>query len=207
MRRAFPVWRVVTASPPSRLRSLNIPKLKVHAVGCYEASFVPTLKDFERLDERFRIPAEVWADLPEYRDYGFAVFQLKETSSHGVSRLVRGSRAQKLRHRRVHPVAFRFPCRTSDLLFLPTVHVHDGELHASAKFDHMLDCQPDPDMTEYLEGWEKPSTPASEFIKVKRTQGMVDSSRHCWRCRLEGRLENKDTLVGKGGMIPELQGV
>jgi hypothetical protein len=52
--------------------------LAVVEVGSFIASFVPSVKDFARLDERFRLPTEVWQQLPQYRDAGFAVFQLKQ---------------------------------------------------------------------------------------------------------------------------------
>src|SRR5271155_3586385 len=42
------------------------PKLRVHDVGDFEASFVPRIDDFSRLDERFRIPPDVWHRLPAY---------------------------------------------------------------------------------------------------------------------------------------------
>ncbi len=48
----------------------------VHDVSSFEASFVPTLEDFDRLDERFRIPPDAIGKIPRYRDYGFAVFKL-----------------------------------------------------------------------------------------------------------------------------------
>src|SRR5262245_21530789 len=44
----------------------SLAKLRVHDVGSFEASFVPCIKDFARLDDRFRIPGEVWDRLPEY---------------------------------------------------------------------------------------------------------------------------------------------
>ncbi len=53
------------------LSKTSIP-LAVHEVGDFEASFVPGLSDFERLDPRFRIPRTVWDELPAYQDYGFA---------------------------------------------------------------------------------------------------------------------------------------
>ena len=89
------------------------------------------------------------------------------------------------------------------MLYFPTVHVHDRQIHPSADFDHMLYCQPDSDTTEYLERWEMSHQPASDFIDVERTEGIVDSSRHCWRLSLQGMLENKDTVVGEGGTTPE----
>jgi hypothetical protein len=38
--------------------------IEVKAVGSYEASFVPSLADFSRVDERFRLPPQVWEKLP-----------------------------------------------------------------------------------------------------------------------------------------------
>src|SRR4051812_24000484 len=40
--------------------------LAVHDVGDFEASFVPTRRDFDRLDPRFRLPSAVWDALPAY---------------------------------------------------------------------------------------------------------------------------------------------
>jgi hypothetical protein len=39
-------------------------------------------------------------------------------------------------------------------------------------------------------------------MDVARTEGIVVGNQPCWRRPLEGWLENKDTLVGKGGFIP-----
>src|SRR5260221_143089 len=44
-------------------QSAAVPKaasLKIHAVGSFEASFVPRPVDFGRLDPRFRLPEGVW---------------------------------------------------------------------------------------------------------------------------------------------------
>jgi hypothetical protein len=95
--------------------------LVVHSVGSFEASYVPSLADFDRLDARFRIPDKVWDRRPEYRDYGFAVFKLKAGKT-----------------KNIHPMAFRFGTREPGRIFFPTLHVHDGELHARADFDHTL---------------------------------------------------------------------
>ena len=94
--------------------------LAVHRVGSFEASFVPTLAEFDRLDPRFNLSPEAWEAMPGVQDYGFAVFQLV---------------AGEARH--VHPMAFGFPTRTPDRIVFPTVHVHDGEVHEQADFDHL----------------------------------------------------------------------
>ncbi len=100
-------------------------KLVVHTVGDFVASFVPSLADFDRLDPRFRIPPGTVDRVPTYADYGFVVFQLGATKTRA----------------RVHPMAFEFPTRDAKRLFFPLLHVHDGELHAEAEFDHALYAQ------------------------------------------------------------------
>jgi hypothetical protein len=186
--------------------SLNAPKLQVHDVGDFEASFAPRIDDFNRLDERFRIPSDVWDRLPAYHDYGFAVFKLKASPSRwfvGALEKLFGAGGMR-KPGRVHPMAFTFPRRTPELLYFPTLHVHDRRVHSEATFDHMLYCQPGAAMDEYLEGWEKSRWRASGFVDIARSEGIVDPKQCCWRRPLEGLRQNKDTLVGKGGSLPEV---
>jgi hypothetical protein len=98
--------------------------IPVHEVGAYEASFVPSVADFARLDPRFRLSESVFAGLPQYADWGFAVFKLKPGEA-----------------KRYHPMAFWFPTREAEALFFPTVHVHDGQVHGETEFDHTLYLQ------------------------------------------------------------------
>jgi hypothetical protein len=171
--------------PPTRARVLEDtdrpqPKaeLKVVEVGSFVASFVPTIADFERLDKRFRFPAGTWDKLPQYKDFGFAVFQLKAEAE------------------TVHPMAFTFPtAKANSPLFFPTVHIHDGEVHAKAGFDHTLYLQPR-DATQMLpRGWDESPRPAGMFMKVKQSQDLVSADLHCYRRKLKGDLKNVDTLV------------
>ena len=103
--------------------------LEIHEVGAFEASFVPSIADFSRLDERFRIAPEIWGQVEGYRDYGFAVFKLKKGS-----------------HQHVHPMALAFPTRSPEQVFFPTLHIHDGAYHPDAEFSHALFCQVDEDV-------------------------------------------------------------
>lgn len=167
---------------------LGGPTLSVHSVGSFEASFVPRPDDFERLDERFRIPPQVWDELPIYRDYGFAVFKLKAG---------RGRRS-------AHPMAFEFPPRNPGVVYFPTVHVHARRVDRSASFDHVLYCQADPLIEKHLEGWQRSAGLVSEFVDVDRAGGVVSPDRHCWRLPLGGRRENRDTVVGEAGSVPAL---
>jgi len=153
--------------------------IKVERVGSFEASFVPSIKDFSRLDERFRLPTEVWDKLPAYKEFGFAVFQLMREK--------RG--AQK-----VHPMAFEFPRANPKLLFFPTVHIHDGTVRPQAHFDHFLYCQQS--AGENLMMWEESAQPVGMFMKKhEASQGLLDAEEHCYRKILNGDLKNEDILV------------
>ena len=154
--------------------------LEVHDVGAFEASFVPTLSDFGRLDPRFQMDAAVWDALPMYRDYGFCVFKLKAG---------RGQHA--------HPMAFSFPTRDPAKLFFPTVHVHDGQVPAEATFDHELYAQlalPRVGLRHHprFAGWSGPSANASTAVSVDRTLGIVDGEKPCLKRTLVGSHDNRD---------------
>src|SRR5262245_43850012 len=144
--------------------------LAVHDVGAFAASFVPSVRDFVRLDPRFRLSDAVWSALPQYTDWSFAVFQLKKGEH------------------RVHPMALRFPTRDAQLFF-PTVHVHDGEVHERADFDHELYWQGAPSAP-----CEVTEQPFYDF-QVPRTQGTLVAERLVRRV-LKGSLANQDTWIG-----------
>ena len=132
-------------------------KLEVHSVGAFDASFVPGIADFSRLDEQFRIEPEVWKRLPGYADFGFAVFKLKAGDA------------------RVHPMAFSFASAIPRMLFFPTLHIHDGELHEKADFDHSLYCQ----ASGLRAGeWRESPNLAVQFVKCGLTQGVVHAGHH-----------------------------
>jgi hypothetical protein len=150
------------------------PKLKVVEVGSFVASFVPTVKDFSRLDEQFRLPDGTWDKLPQYKDYGFAVFKLKKGEQ------------------KVHPMAFEFPRADKSKLFFPTVHIHDGKVHERAGFDHVLYCQgADTGMR-----WRESPQPAEMFLKkLDQAKGVVDGKAHVYRHVMVGMFKNEDTWV------------
>lgn len=150
------------------------PKLKVIEVGSFVASFVPTVKDFSRLDEQFRLPDGTWDKLPQYKDYGFAVFKLKKGEQ------------------KVHPMAFEFPRADKSKLFFPTVHIHDGKVHDRAGFDHVLYCQgADTGMR-----WRESPQPAEMFLrKLDQAKGVVDGKGHVYRHVMVGMFKNEDTWV------------
>jgi hypothetical protein len=150
------------------------PKLEVVQVGSFEASFVPAVKDFARLDERFRLPTEVWDQLPMYKEYGFAVFKLKKGA------------------KEIHPMAFEFPRADAKKLFFPTVHIHDGKVHDKAHFDHALYCQCD---SAKVMGWDESPALAGSFMKVDKAQGLLNKEQHCYRKPMRGNLKNADVLV------------
>lgn len=151
--------------------------LAVQSVGDFEASFVPALKDFARLDARFRLSDEVWKALPQYASYGFGVFKLKPGA---------GS---------VHPMAFEFPRADSTRLFFPTVHVHDGKAHATAAFDHSLYFQRVARKPEVPKGWVESPVPAGGYVRSEQTKGLVDRNGHVYRKVMKGEQKNADQWV------------
>jgi hypothetical protein len=170
------------APPPTRggVKSNSLaepaqkPKLKVEQVGNYEASFVPTIKDFGRLDERFRLPDGTWDKLPLYTRYGFAVFKLKKGAQE------------------VHPMAFSFPRADVTRLFFPTVHIHDGKVHDMAEFDHALYCQSG---ASDLRGWTESTQPASFFLDKKKCGKLVSANDHVYQRIMRGKFKNTDLFV------------
>jgi hypothetical protein len=150
-------------------------KLEVVKVGSFEASFVPTVKDFDRLDEKFKLPKATWDDLPGYKEYGFAVFKLTKGE------------------KKVHPMAFEFPRKDKEKLFFPTVHIHDGKIHKTANFDHALYLQPT--SGEDLLKWKESPGLANSYLKIDKTAGMVEKNAHLYHMPLKGKLKNEDTWV------------
>jgi hypothetical protein len=145
--------------------------LAVHEVGDYVASYVPSVAEFRRLDPRFRLPEAAWETLPDYRDYGFAVFQLRP-----------GKGMQ-----RVHPIAYRYPAESPEELFFPTVHVHDGGgADAEARFDHELFAQRDWPGTGGGSEWEVGSLLPEQVMDVARSHGLVAPDIPLRRARLLG---------------------
>jgi hypothetical protein len=167
------------APPPARYApqslsfapELSADTLVVHEVGAFVASFVPRLVDFARLDPRFRLPETVWSALPQYSDWGFAVFQLAKGNT------------------KVHPMAFHFPTRAPSRLFFPTVHVHDGSVHTHAEFDHELYFQ---SSSAHITDAES-HTPASTLM-AERSQGLVQNGLVRRRV-MRGNYENIDVWV------------
>ncbi len=148
--------------------------LEVKQVGAFEASFVPAAADFDRLDKRFRLPEGTWDKLPGYKGFGFAVFKLRK-----------GEHA-------VHPMAFSFPSAAPDRIFFPTLHIHDGEVHPKADFDHTLYCQGSG--LKHGEWRESPGI-AMQFMNTALTKGIVYGGLHVYKRTLNGELANTDWLV------------
>ena len=165
--------------------------LEVFKVGNYIASFVPTLADFDRLDSKFTLPAEIWANIPRYEDFGFAVFQLAAGSL------------------KPHPMAFEFQTE-NDEIFFPTIHIHDGEIHEAEEFDHMLYVQhagldsrvhgyQNSDVEDKSTGLIRSKYRASHFCDIHKSMGLIDGDLLLHRKIIRGQLPNKDTTFAFSG--------
>lgn len=160
--------------------------LRVVSVGSFEASFVPSQSEFQRLDARFRLPDKVWRKLPLYQDYGFAVFKLKPEAT------------------TVHPMAFAFPTREPERLFFPTVHIHDGAVHRKAEFNHSLYCQ---SAQEPRAGQDWLCSTESLTTVAEKSQGILDPAQSCYKLSLQGTYQNRDIWISDGDIwIPQKSG-
>jgi hypothetical protein len=180
MPKGFPQPRSATRDSKSGSLS-GKPKLPVVDVGDFGASFVPTVPDFARLDERFRLPDTAWDQLPSYRDFGFAVFKLKE--------------GEAKKQQKVHPMAFEFPRANPQKLFFPTVHIHDGQVHPTAEFDHILYCQTTGGEKLPMMQWVESFQLANQFLKVDKSEGLVDGDSHVHVRAIRSKQKNADVLV------------
>jgi len=161
--------------------------LEVFDVGNYIASFVPSLSDFSRLDARFTLPANTWSQVPQYEDYGFAVFQLAAGSL------------------KPHPMAFEFE-NDNDSIYFPTLHIHDGKVHDTEEFDHCLYMQhagfdsrvyryQNSTVADTSTGLIRSANVAKHFCDVDRTNGVVDGDLLVHRQFIRGNHPNRDTEV------------
>lgn len=150
--------------------------LEVVQVGSYEASFVPTIGDFSRLDPRFRLPENVWGKLPGYAGFGFAVFKLRKGRQD------------------VHPMAFDFHTAREGRLFFPTLHIHDGAVHDREFFDHVLYLQGS-GFDLRRGGWQESPGLAKGPVECEKTYRIIRPDLHVHRLRLQGELENGDIVI------------
>ncbi|MEO7329915.1 MAG: hypothetical protein ABI193_15160, partial [Minicystis sp.] len=179
------MMRAKGRGPLALSRGAERKTLVVHTVGSFEASYVPSLADFDRLDPRFRLPAEIWEQRPEYQDFGFAVFKLR-----------------KGKKKAIHPMAFRFETRDEQALFFPTLHVHDGALHDRADFDHALFYQAPTGAKAVLGDaaeapfWLRSSeVPAEQGVDIGRALGAVAPGEPVFKWALRGLLPNRDARI------------
>lgn len=176
MARCFPA---PFTNPMFAPRAVAAGPIKVEQVGSFDASFVPSMADFDRVDPRFRLPTGVWDALPGYADFGFAVFKIRQ-GEHNV-----------------HPMAFSFETRAPEEAFFPTVHIHDGEVHPTAAFDHELYLQRELAPAT----WEHSSIPACQNMRLGNvlagdlTRGIVDARMPLHRIVMNGELRNQDVAV------------
>ena len=177
--RGFMVTGALAGSAPREgaLADEELDRLAVHDVGKFEASFVPSPREFMRLDPRFRLSPDVLAALPKYADWGFVVFKLR-AGSHEP-----------------HPMAFSFPTRSPGEVFFPCVHVHDGRVHETAEFDHHLYAQLDDGLAPAKSAervWTRSSGIAGMFVDTDRAKGVVSGDSLAFRVELEGTFPNDD---------------
>ena len=87
-------------------------------------------------------------------------------------------------------------------LFFPTVHVHDGELHSTARFDHALYYQITSDATPAARGPDGAALaartayePIESRVAIGQTRGVAVEGGRVFQCVVHGELPNADVRV------------
>ena len=88
--------------------------------------------------------------------------------------------------------SFGSPQGEQSTLFFPTLHIHDGAVHASADFDHALYFQTRVRVPGFF---ETASATVREIVDLTRAAGVVDADAPLRRIVLRGRHPNRDTVV------------
>jgi hypothetical protein len=90
-------------------------------------------------------------------------------------------------------MAFRFPSALRTQIFFPTVHIHDGKVHAKEDFDHILYAQAG--NNALIPKWRESEKAASAFVATARSKELVLPDTHVYRLAMGGNLDNTDVLV------------
>lgn len=90
-------------------------------------------------------------------------------------------------------MAFAYPARDRTKITFPTVHIHDGTVHAAADFDHALYCQSD--SPEVRMGWQESIALAGGYVNGTLLHGTVLTDRHVYKQTMKGLLENEDVVI------------
>jgi len=164
--------------------------LPVHKVGSYVATYVPTLDDFARVSPEFRLAPKL--NLAKYGydapGWSFAVFAF-DPECGGPEHAI-GYRFQR---------GADFP--DADALFVPTLHVHDGERADDvAHYDHHIYCS---HVGEYgeLDHYTKPDYDVvPESFQASRLRSNAAAEwfnpyKCCVRFTVKGNRPNSDTWL------------
>ncbi|HUS36026.1 MAG TPA: hypothetical protein VM680_11810 [Verrucomicrobiae bacterium] len=151
--------------------------LAVQKVGAYDASFVPTIADFLRLDERFRLPDETWKKLPAYKEWGLRCLSCGRPSSGTI----------RWRFRLIGRVMRRF---FSD----GSYSRREGARERGLRSRFVLPAGGERAGVERLDGIARA---AAQFVDVQKAKGIVDGERHCYKYSIKGRRSNRDIYVLK----------
>ena len=92
-------------------------------------------------------------------------------------------------------MAFEFPRANPRQLFFPTVHIHDGKVHPTAKFDHALYCQKRDGEKLSLPDWRESNVPAAQFMNASKAAGVLDGALHCYLKGIKGQRKNEDIVL------------
>jgi hypothetical protein len=161
-------FAIARSAPTHDAKTANPAPLQ--QVESLDTFFLPSRADMTQLNSPIRIDVAVWDRLPEYHDYGFAVFQLPPGDQ------------------TLPPLALEFPMRNPNLLYFPTLELHHGTLNQDAYFDYDLFCQAHA-------GWMRSYDIAFAFMDIDRSKGVLTAHQRVERFTVLGMHPNSDIVI------------
>jgi hypothetical protein len=103
---------------------------------------------------------------------------------------------QRSCHFRPRHADFRADHRTGKAGDRPTVHIHDGKVHAEEEFDHDLYCQVVRTGLFAMTRWEESDGLAKAFTKPEKAGQLIAPDAHVHYRSLAGKMKNEDIIPG-----------
>ena len=151
--------------------------LPIYKVGSYQASIVPNLDEFDRLDfHTFKVDPNLYSFLDvHYRKGNFGFI---------VCSLMAGDHTY-------HPFAYTHGMHKSGRLFIPTMHYHPGHTHETGDWDHLIYS---PSTTLHDDKYRFVSNRQINWNKLpEEYRWAYDTPMNCWE--KVGTWDNHDLLV------------
>lgn len=156
---------------------------EVYKIGLYKMSIIPNINSIDRLNiKEFNIKASIFESLRGHYLTGFAFL---------VCQFDGQSEKEKM-----HPIGYIHDSYMNDgkkVLFVPTLHIHDGEIHKMENFDHLIFSLKTDVGDEPFQNDKK----INQILQKNTIDAYINDrdKKTIRRLKLEGELDNIDIML------------